>query len=282
MAEELPAWIGREERIEDLITAWPAAALQATLDLDEPPLREGDSLPPLWHWLYFLPTIPPSGLGPEGHAKLGGFLPPVPLPRRMFAGGRTEFLAPLRIGDRAHRLGTVVSVEEKEGRSGRLVFVTVRYEIATDSGPALIEEQDLVYREAPRGAQRPPPGDEPLPEGAWKREVTPDEVMLFRFSALTFNSHRIHYDRPYTTEVEGYPHLIVHGPLVALLLADLSRRHDPRAAQRFSFRGRSPLFADRPFTLLGGLEDGERATLSAWSHDRRLAVTAEVDYGTDT
>ena len=276
-SDQLTDWIGTREEIEDLITEWPAVALQATLDFADPPLRVGDELPPLWHWLYFLPTVPRSGLGPEGHAQLGGFLPPVSLPRRMFAGGRTEFVAPLRIGQRARRRGTVVSVEEKQGRSGALVFVTVRYEVTTEAGLALREEQDLVYREAAKSAEAPKPGTDPIPPGAWTRTITPDEVMLFRFSALTFNAHRIHYDYPYVTEVEGYPHLIVHGPLSALLLADLACRDGGRTLQRFAFRGRSPLFADRPFTLVGGMEDQNRARLAAWSHDRRLAMTAEAE-----
>ena len=276
--EQLTNWIGRQEEVEDLITEWPAAALQATLGFTDPPLREGDELPPLWHWLYFLPTVLRSDLGTEGHARLGGFLPPVPLPRRMFAGGRTEFVAPLRIGQTAGRRGTVVSIEEKQGRSGALVFVTVRYEVTTEAGLALREEQDLVYREPASGSEVSPPGTDPIPPGAWIRTIIPDEVMLFRFSALTFNGHRIHYDYPYVTQVEGYPHLIVHGPLTALLLADLANRNGPDRVRSFSFRGRSPLFADNSFTLVGGMENQNQARLSVWSHDRRLAMTAEADF----
>ena len=278
MTERLTDWIGTSEETEDLITSWPAVALQATFDFTDPPLQEGDELPPLWHWLYFLPTVPGSGLGPEGHARLGGFLPPVPLPRRMFAGGRTDFFAPLRIGQRARRVGTVVSVEEKQGRSGALVFVTVRYEVSTAAGLALTEEQDLVYREAAIGSETPAPGTDPIPEGAWTRTITPNEAMLFRFSALTFNAHRIHYDYPYVTGTEGYPHLIVHGPLTALLLADLARRNGPGSVRRFTFRGRAPLFADGAIALIGDMEQGSRARLSAWSHDRRLAMTAEAGF----
>lgn len=276
MSERLTDWIGTTEERADLITEWPAAALQATLDLTDPPLQEGDELPPLWHWLYFLPTVAGSGLGAEGHARLGGFLPPVPLPRRMFAGGRTEFLAPLRIGQHARRMGTVASVIEKQGRSGALVFVTVRYEVSTETGLALTEEQDLVYREAAARPEVPAPGKDPIPPGAWTRTITPDEVMLFRFSALTFNAHRIHYDFPYVTGVEGYPHLIVHGPLTALLLADLAHRNGPSALRSFSFRGRAPLFADGEIALVGGPKDEDRVPLSAWSHDRRLAMTADA------
>ncbi|MDH3295655.1 MAG: MaoC family dehydratase N-terminal domain-containing protein [Acidimicrobiia bacterium] len=278
MTERLTDWIGTREESEDLITGWPAAALQATLDFTDPPLQEGDELPPLWHWLYFLPTVPGSGLGSEGHARLGGLLPPVRLPRRMFAGGRTEFVTPVRIGERARRLGTVVSVEEKQGRSGALVFVTVRYEVSTEAGLALTEEQDLVYREAATRSETHPPGPDPIPSGTWTRTIAPNEVMLFRFSALTFNAHRIHYDYPYVTGKEGYPNLIVHGPLTALLLADLARRQGPGSLRGFSFRSRAPLFANGPFTLLGDPDERGPAHLSAWSHDRRLAMTAEADF----
>jgi 3-methylfumaryl-CoA hydratase len=276
--EQLTDWIGTDEEVEDLISEWPAAALQATLGFVEPPLRDGDELPPLWHWLYFLSTVPGSGLGVEGHAQLGAFLPPVPLPRRMFAGGRTEFVAPLRIGQRARRRGTVVSVENKQGRSGELVFVTVRYDVTTEAGLVLREEQDLVYREAATTREVLEPGADPILTGRWMRAITPNEVMLFRFSALTFNSHRIHYDHPYTTEVERYPHLVVHGPLIALLLADLAYRNGTGRLASFSFRGRSPVFADGSFTLVGGMEDGDRAGMSAWSHDRRLTMTAAAGF----
>lgn len=279
MTEDLQAWIGRQEEMEDLITAWPVQALQATLDLPDPAPRPGDPLPPLWHWLYFLPTVARSDLGSEGHALLGDFLPPVPLPRRMFAGGRFTFHRPLRIGESATRTGTVASITEKQGKSGRLVFVTVRYEVTADHRLCIAEEQDLVYREAPQGTQTPAPGPDPvIPTAPWTYVVDPDPVMLFRFSALTFNGHRIHYDHPYVTEVEGYPDLIVHGPMIALLLADLARRNGSGPMGGFAFRARSPLFTDGPFTILGGPEENRRAELSVWSHDRRLAVTAAAEF----
>lgn len=272
-------WIGRSEVVEDLITSWPVAALQAVFDLDRPIPRPGDPIPPMWHWLFFLSTTRRSQLGSDGHAVRGGFLPPVDLPRRMFAGGRTEFLAPVRVGQTARRTGTVVRIEEKEGRRGPLVFVTARFEVSTEDGVAIVEEQDLVYREAAAGSQQPPPGSDPVPEAMWAETITPDPVMLFRFSALTFNSHRIHYDYPYVTETEGYPGLIVHGPMTAMWLIGLCTANDPRPVSRFSFRGRSPLFCDGPVGLRGGIGDGGSAGLSAWSHDLRLAMTAEVEFG---
>ena len=279
MPEDLQAWIGRREEMKDLITAWPVQALQATLDVPDPAPQHGDPLPPLWHWLFFLPTVAHSDLGSEGHALLGEFLPPVPLPRRMFAGGRFTFHRPLHIGDSATRTGTVASLAEKQGKSGRLVFVTVRYEVTTEQGLCIAEEQDLVYREGPQGPQTPAPeSDAVVPTAPWTDVVDPDPVMLFRFSALTFNGHRIHYDHPYVTEVEGYPDLIVHGPMIALLLADLARHNGTGPMRRFAFRALAPLFTDGPFTILGGPEENRRAKLSVWSHDRRLAVTAEAEF----
>jgi len=278
VAEDLQNWIGRRHEVEDVITLWPVQALQSTLDLPGPAPIDGDVLPPLWHWLFFLPTVAHSDLGPDGHAKLGGFLPPVGLPRRMFAGGRFEFHRPLHIGERARRVGTVVSIEEKQGRTGRLVFVVARYEVSGAAGLSIVEEQDLVYREASHGRHDPAPGSEPIPDGAWTRTVIPDPVMLFRFSALTFNGHRIHYDQPYVTEVEGYPGIVVHGPMTALLLADLAHRNGPGPLDSFSFRARSPLFTDGPFALRGELTVGHRAELSVWSHDLRLAVTADAEF----
>jgi 3-methylfumaryl-CoA hydratase len=278
MADDLQAWIGRTEEMQDLITPWPVKALQATFDLPDPEPRAGDPLPPLWHWLFFLPTVPQSSLGQEGHALLGEFLPPIPLPRRMFAGGRFTFHRPLCIGEQAARTGTVQSIEEKQGKSGRLVFVVIRYEIVGSEGLSIVEEQDLVYREAPQGEQAPAPGGEPPPDSPWRQVVEPDPVMLFRFSALTFNGHRIHYDHPYVTSVEGYPGLIVHGPMTALLLAGLAHRNGPGPLKDFSFRARSPLFAGYRFTLLGGPADDRSARLAAWSHDTRLAMSAEAGF----
>ena len=279
VSSHLNDWIGRTESVEDVITAWPIQALQATFDLAGPALGAGDPIPPMWHWLFFLSTADHSQLGPDGHAARGGFLPPVDLPRRMFAGGRTQFLAPLRVGQVVRRTGTVVNIEEKEGRSGRLVFVTARFEVETDEGVAVVEEQDLVCREAGTGNQQPAPGETVIPDATWMQTITPDPTMLFRFSALTFNAHRIHYDRPYVTEVEGYPGLIVHGPISALWLLSLCTANDSRLVSGFSFRGRSPLFCSGPVSLRGGIGDPGTAELSAWSDDQRLAMTAKVTFG---
>lgn len=277
-ADALQAWVGRTETRSDFIDARPVELLSATLDRDDPAPRPGDALPPLWHWLYFLPAYRQSEVGPDGHAKRGGFLPPVPLPRRMWAGSRIEWLRPIAIGDEASRVSRIVSVTSKSGRNGPLVFVVVRHEISTASGLALMEEHDIVYRDlAPPGSRRGQAGAAPESTGpaAWTRRIVPDDVLLFRYSALTFNSHRIHYDRRYVTEVEGYPGLVVHGPLLATLLIDLLRRHRPDAVvRRFEFRAMAPLFDIAPFDVCGRPEESGRCTLWAQGVDRAPAMRA--------
>ncbi len=257
--------MGKAETRSDLVTAAPLSALAATLDIDAPAPQPGDPLAPLRHWLYFLPIPRQSELGPDGHAKRGGFLPPVPLPRRMWAGGRLEFHHPLRVGETIERTSRILDVQLKEGRGGPLVFVVVRHEIASAAGIALTEEHDIVYRGEPgSGDAAPAPRTAPV-GAAWEREVHPGDVLLFRYSALTFNGHRIHYDRRYATEVEGYPGLVVHGPLIATLLADLARAETPGGIMtHFTFRAVSPLFDTAPFSICGSPEDGGR-TASLWA-----------------
>jgi 3-methylfumaryl-CoA hydratase len=275
--EHLRSWIGREEVVEDLITPVPVAALAATLDRDDPKPRPGDELPPLWHWLYFLPTVRQSELGPDGHPKRGGFLPPVPLPRRMWAGARFEFHRPLRIGESIGRKSTIADVSAKEGRTGPLIFVLVRHHVAGPSGLAFLEEHDIVYSEAPSRGELTPPPRAAAPTGAvWRRDIHIDEVMLFRYSALIFVGHRIHYDRRYATEVEGYPGLVVHGPLIATLLADLLRRHSNAPLRSFRFRAASPLFDNAPFSVCGTPEPDSRASLWAQSVEGHLAMKADA------
>jgi 3-methylfumaryl-CoA hydratase len=277
---ELKAWTGRQEVREDVVTPVPVAALAATLDRDEPAPAPGTPLPPVWHWLYFLPLHRQSELGPDGHARRGGFLPPVPLPRRMWAGGRFDFRRPLRVGDAIRRTSTVADVGLKEGRTGPLVFVLVRHEIATGAGVALVEEHDIVYRDLPKPGEAAPAPRPARTDALWRRDIHPDDVLLFRYSALTFNGHRIHYDRRYVTEVEGYPGLIVHGPLLATLLADLVRRHTEAPMTAFRFRAVRPLFDVADFSVCGTPSpDGRRAALWAQGADGFLAMEAEAELG---
>ncbi len=274
--EDISAWTGRSETVHDTMGPTPVAALTATLDHPAAVVTPGTPLPPLWHWLYFLPLHRQSEIGPDGHAKRGGFLPPVPLPRRMWAGSQFEFRAPVRVGDAVARTSTIVDVTQKEGRTGALVFVKVRHELRCNGAadPALVEFHDIVYREAKRRTDVEPPPVAASTGAAWQRTVVPDDVLLFRYSALTFNGHRIHYDRKYVTEVEGYPGLIVHGPLIATLLMDLLRREAPGAeVATFRFKAVRPTFDLHPFQL-NGQRDGHTVRLWAQDHEGWLTMDA--------
>lgn len=273
--DHLREWIGKTESRHDRITLTPMAALSATLDRDDPFPSDGDPLPPLWHWLFFLPLHRESELGPDGHPKRGGFIPPVPLPRRMFAGGRQQFHQPLRAGDNVSRVSSIADVTHKMGRNGPLVFVLVRHKISTPEGLALVEEHDIVYREHSRPGEATRPQRAPA-DPAWSREIQADAVMLFRYSALTFNPHRIHFDLRYCTDVEGYPGLVVHGPLIATALADLLRRNLPNArVTSFAFRAVRPIFDTHPFSVNGRLESaGKVAKIWAKDHEGWLCMEA--------
>jgi 3-methylfumaryl-CoA hydratase len=277
---QLRSWEGRSETLHDEITAAPVRNLSATLDRDDPLPAAGTELPPLWHWLYFLPGQRQSEIGPDGHARRGGFLPPVPLPRRMWAGGRLQWHAPLRVGEQVQRTSTIASVSHKSGRTGDLVFVLVRHELRNAQGLALTEEHDIVYRAAARPGDPAPPPQRAPEDATWSRELVPDPVLLFRYSALTFNGHRIHYDRSYVTQVEGYPGLIVHGPLIATLLVDLARRERPDATlASFSFKAVRPTFDLHPFRVCGRpAADGRSAQLWAQDHEGWLTMQAEASF----
>lgn len=242
------AWIGKSEEREDAAAPGPIRRLAALLDHETPPWAPG-VIPPLGHWLYFLPESRQSSLGPDGHTQRGGFLPPIDLPRRMWAGGRIDFLAPIPFGAAMKRRSTLAEITAKTGRTGPMVFVTVVHEIFLGPTLALREEHDLVFRSLATGAQSPLAAapDEPAD---FRRSVAPGPVELFRYSALTFNGHRIHYDRDYVTGQEGYPGLLVHGPLIATLLVDNALRWRPAApVKRFAYRARSPLFDTTRFDL---------------------------------
>ncbi len=272
--EDYQDWVGRTQTVDDEMApaaARGAAALFGRSDLE---VATGRVLPALWHWFYFLPMADQARLSEDGHPERGDFMPPVPLPRRMFAGARARFVRPLVLGRPARRVSEIRSVAMKRGRSGDLAFVTVGHTIHQDGAVCVEEERDIVYREA-GGAVPAPERAEPhaVDAGVWEEWVEPDPPMLFRFSALTFNAHRIHYDRPYAMQVEGYPGLVVHGPLTAMLLAELVRQHDRRPLAAFSFRGRAPLFDLSPVRLLGR-PGGAKVELEARGGDDRRALTA--------
>lgn len=275
----LKNWVGRTQDMEDVIEPDHVANMAATLDLDVVP-QAGDPLPPGWHWLFFNRFAPAREVAADGHAQRGGFLPPVTLPRRMWAGGRLSFPGSARIGERVTRRSEILSVEPKRGRSGDLVFVTVRHRISGASGLAIEEEHDIVYRSPPApGAAAAKPIAAPT-DARWTKTIRPDPVLLFRYSALTHNGHRIHYDWPYVTKVEGYPSLIVHGPLTSTLLLELVRREAPsRRLVKYSFRAMAPLFDTAPYTVNGRPDGDQNIKLWATGPAGELAMEATAVLG---
>jgi 3-methylfumaryl-CoA hydratase len=275
-------WVGRVEEAEDSVGLHRVLALAATLD-HAPEGRAGMGLdlggvlPPLWHWLAFLPLVEQSRLDRDGHPLRGGFLPPVPLERRMWAGGRLQFHAPIRIGEALHRRSEILKVSEKSGAAGRMVFVTVGHRLSTSRGLAVSEEQDIVYAAMPDRFAPPSPVP-PLPNPEWAEDVVIDTVRLFRFSAVTFNAHRIHFDRDYAHMVEKYPGLVVHGPLQAILLMEAARRHRGAGPVTFQFRGIRPMFDfDRP-RLLGYAVEGAEQSLCTATVDGAVCMQARVGW----
>lgn len=254
---DFSAWIGRSETVEDFIAPAPPRQAAVTLGRDPAAFRDGVALPALWHWFHFPALIPLSGLAEDGHEKRGAFMPPVQLPRRMFAGARMRFRAPLRIGAPATLVRTITGITSKSGRTGSLVFTTVDVRIAQDGATCIEEQQDIVYRgfgdPVPAPAVRDP---EPLPPEGFGATVEAGGPMLFRFSALTWNAHRIHLDRDWCRDVEGYPGLIVHGPLQAVLLAGLAEARAGRPLAGFDFRSEAPIFDLARFELRGAPTEG--------------------------
>jgi itaconyl-CoA hydratase/mesaconyl-C4 CoA hydratase len=266
-------WIGRQETSHDHFSHNLLKRIAATFD--EPVPEDGNDLPPLWQWCFFQDPVPESGLGGDGHPARGGFLPPAANRNRMWAGGRLEFFHGLKAGAAATRVSTITHVEEKHGRTGALLFVTVRYEYSQNGQLAVCEEQDIVYREP-----TPPKAGsgEPLAAGQWLESVDPTPTLLFRYSAVTFNGHRIHYDYPYVTGTEGYSGLVVHGPLIATLnLRAFHRAHPEARVRRFSYRGVRPLIAPSPFQVGGRISEPGVAEL--WAGDAHgLAHSGQVHF----
>jgi 3-methylfumaryl-CoA hydratase len=276
---DFSGWVGRSEVTTDTATESSIERLFALLDHQAGP--QAGSLVPLSHWLHFTPTQRQSGLGEDGHPALGDFLPPVPLPRRMWAGSRIEFHSAILTGQNLRRTSTIDSIAFKAGKSGRLCFIVLRHDVFADEILALTEHQSLVYREAASASPPLPPVVTPTSIDGWEWDLPclPTEVMLFRYSALTFNAHRIHYDLPYATGVEGYPGLVVHGPLVATLLLDAFTRHNPgQEVTRFEFAAKHPLFVNRAIQLCGRSDGAGRAELAAVDLEGRAAITAAVEF----
>jgi 3-methylfumaryl-CoA hydratase len=282
--ESLRHWIGRSETQVDHVTVPAVQRLSALLDRDDPLPRLGDVLPIGWYSVLFPRVVRRSQVGPDGHPARGDFLPPVALPRRMFAGRRTWFHAPLLVGDAAEKRASIKDVTSKQGRSGAMVFVTVRAEIHSPRGLAIVEEQDIVYRDAANGRES---GERPadaaastpaLPEALWRRPFKADELTLFRYSALTFNGHRIHYDRPYTTGVEGYPTLVVNGGLATLLLYELARDHVAQPIAALHSRNLRPMFVDQALALEGAPTPDGGAWLRVVDPSGAITLAAEARF----
>ena len=275
MTTDYIAWVGREESRTERIDARPVQALAATLDLPAAP-QAGDALPPGWQWLFFNPVVARNGLGSDGHPQRGGFLPPIDLPRRMWAGSRLQYLADVVVDGEATRTSRIVKVENKTGKRGLLWFVTVEHTTTSQGQTCIVEQQDIVYREATLpGAALAAKPERYGGEAKWGREIVPDTTLLFRYSALTFNGHRIHYDHTYARDEEGYAGLVVHGPLTATLLQQLAlEQGGGRKLARFEFRGIAPLIEGRAFRI-EGLDAGDGA-LALWARgpDDELAMSA--------
>jgi 3-methylfumaryl-CoA hydratase len=276
--DEWSQWIGRAQIAIDWITPSRVAAWHATLDHAADWPRDGGDAPLGFHWTLAPQLARESELGADGHPQRGGFLPPIALPRRLWAGSRVTFHQPLHIGDRVERESVIISIDEKQGRSSALVFVTVRHRFTSDAGVAIEEEQDLVYREPPEPIARSTDGTTTAngADGAtWQRTIRPTETLLFRYSALTFNGHRIHYDRRYAQDVEGYAGLVVHGPLVATLLLDLLQTQLPaERIERFEFKAMRPTFDTSDFSVCAAADEAGQFTL--WSTDNRGARAVEA------
>lgn len=276
----LRSWVGRTERARDLVTASALAGLSATLDRADPHPELGAAALDGAHWLFFHPHARQSELDATGHSSTGEFLPPAPLPRRMWAGGRLRLHKPLRVGQEIERVSTIRDITVKQGRSGMLVFVLVHHAVSGPEGLAVEEEHDIVYREAARPDETPRPPQMAPNNAMWTRTVAPDATLLFRFSALTFNASRIHYDYRYVTEVEGYPGVIVSARLVAIMLMQMCQAEN-RAGdlEEFDFRFVRPLFDAAPFTLAGRTgESAASASLWAANAEGHLSMTAEARF----
>lgn len=278
--DDLAAWIGRSREAADVCALPLVRRVAVLLDLDPAGYRDGDPLPHGWHMCLFTPLIRQSALGADGHARHDAFMPPYPLPRRMLGGRRTVFHRPVTIGADVRKRDEIVSIEPKSGRSGRMVLITTRATIFEGDAaePSIVEEQDSIYREEAGAGDTggPPKPAAPFPEPAFSRELTTDPTMLFRYSAVAFNTHRIHYDRPYAMEQEGYAGLIVNGGLTALLLVELFRASTGRSPRSMSARNRSALLCGRPVRLCGA-PDGDGWLL--WAEDRetsRIVLEARI------
>ena len=270
---DLSAWLGKQQTVVDRMD--PSHAARIAVTLGDPIPEAGMRLSPLWHWAFFLETVPIAQTGLDGHPARGSFLPPADNRNRMWAGGRVSFAGALEVGVEARKTSTVTAIQEKKGRTGSLLFVTVKHDIEQNGKLVVSEEQDIVYREpSPPKLQ----GTEPAPSAQWSEPVDPSPVLLFRYSAVTFNSHRIHYDHPYVTQTEGYPGLVIHGPLIATMMCRaFAHAHPSAVVKHLAYRGLRPLIAPKGFSVAGTVIAPGEAKLWA-EQDATLAHQAELRF----
>ena len=277
-ADYLGQWIGNKETTGETISVEPLHRMRAMLDYTPKTMSDGELVPPLWHWAYFINPARASELGRDGHSAQGEFMSPVPLPRRMWAGGQVKFYAPLRVGERARRESTVRDIKIKQGRTGKLCFVEVEHCIFVGDELKLSETHNIVYRDTKQPDDDKARSPQAPDDAQWTRAVKPDSTLLFRYSALTFNGHRIHYDLDFCRHEEGYPGLVFHGPLTATLLLEFAMTHiQDRSLKSYNYRAYSPLFDSAEFSLNGKM-DGTDAILWAANPQGRLAMKATVSF----
>ena len=272
----LCSWIGKSRTDEDLISARQSNLMAATVGFPPKKLCDGESLPHLWHWIYFLEGAPVNELGLDGHPARGGFMPPVPLPNRMWAGGRVEFISPVIIGSIVRKESSILKVDYKQGRSGDLVFVTVRHEVKSQLGILLIrEEQDIVYKKS--NPTKPVKSTQSImPAAQFTKTYTPNSTMLFRYSALTFNGHRIHYDMDYCRKTEGYQNLVIHGPLNATMLAGFAEEISNIKLDTFRYQGLSPAVLGTSITLHASIDE---RTITLWATMENGTICMKAEAG---
>jgi 3-methylfumaryl-CoA hydratase len=277
---DFSGWIGKSETEHGIASAYAAEYFTLTLDRDDPPFGDGDALPPAWHYFYFHELVALAATGEDGHRAKGDFMPPLPFPRRMWAGSKMRFESPIRIGEKMRKVITIADIAMKEGKSGKMCFVTTTEEVFGEDGRLTTsEERTQVYRE-PADPNAPPPPPRPAPADAvWSRTVHPSSVLLFRYSALTMNSHRIHYDKDYVRDVEGYPGLLVHGPLTMTLMLDLFRRENPDATMKtLDLRAVSPVYDTMDFSVHGAPGEDGACKLWAMTGEGALAMSADITF----
>lgn len=272
-------WIGKSKNQSDTMAPEPLRRFEALLNRDPGSVNNGTVLPPCAHWIYFNPAAPQDALAADGHPQKGDFLPPVELPSRMWAGGTIRFKKPLTTGQSADKKTTITAIDEKDGTSGKLCFITLRHQISTAGALAIDEDQEIVFREASEKGAHPIRTQPVDVDFDWKKSIQLNSAHLFRFSALTFNSHKIHYDHPYATQTEGYPNLVVHAPLLLVLMMNFFKtKTDGKVIEEIAYRAAGPMFLDEEITITSKDTDNNKVEMRALGPDQKIALKASVTW----